>query len=66
MPATEQLPEYLYKSVGQPAFGHVAIRLRDLAAFMAAQGMTEVAEQLVAAYSILRAKLASGQVVTKT
>lgn len=61
MPPFENLPEYVSESVGQPAFGQIVIRLRDLAAFMAAQGMNEVAEQLTGAYGALRAKLATGQ-----
>jgi len=54
-----ELPEYLTKSVGPPAYGDIALRLRDMAAFLAAQGMPEVAEHVSSAYGCLRAKMAS-------
>lgn len=55
----DQLPEYLRTSVGKPAFADIAIRLRDMAAFLAAQGAPEVAERVLAAYGALRAKMAT-------
>ncbi len=47
------LPEYVETSVGQPDFGSIANRLRELAALLAAQDCEEAAEHLTRAYGCL-------------
>jgi len=54
----KKLPAYCTTSVGPPGLRNVAIRLRDLAAFLAAQGFEDVAEQVSRAYGGLQAYLA--------
>lgn len=54
----KKLPAYCTTSVGPPGLGNIAIRLRDLAAFLAAQGHQGVAEHVSRAYGDLQAYLA--------
>ena len=56
-------PEYVASCVGRPDFGSIANRLKEMAAFVSAQGLTDVAEHLSCAYGTLLARIAACEVV---
>ena len=53
-----KLPAYCTTSVGPPGLVNIAVRLRDLAAFLTAQGLQDIAEHVSRAHCDLDAYLA--------
>jgi hypothetical protein len=53
------VPEYTTTTVGPPDYLNIANRLRSIASFLAAQGMTEAAEHVAKASGCLMATVAA-------
>ncbi len=56
----KSLPSYVTTTIGPPDFSNIAMRLRGIAAFLAANGMPEAAEYAAKAYGSLMGSMASG------